>query len=99
MEIFDTHVHYSLDTTLEDAVRLFRREFDMLGIKNTVAHNGFAEGLSKEEWFVKNKAFYEKLFSTMERCGVNVLCENSTAANMKDKYFINTGKDMREFIK
>ena len=35
MEIFDTHVHYSLDTTLEDAVRLFRREFDMLGIKNT----------------------------------------------------------------
>ena len=32
----------------------------------------------------------------MERCGVNVLCENSTKSNMKDQYFINTGKDMRE---
>ncbi len=71
---------------------------EMLGIKNTVVHNGMAEGLSKEEWFVKNKAFYEKLFPAMERCGVNVLCENSTKANMRDMYFINSGKDMREFI-
>lgn len=69
-----------------------------LGIQNTVVHNGFAQGLSKEEWFVKNKDFYERLFPTMERCGVNVLCENSTKANMKDRYFINSGKDMREFI-
>ena len=71
----------------------------MLGIKNTVVHNGFAPNLTKEEWFVKNKAFYEKLFPTMERCGVNVLCENSTRANMGNMYFINTGKDMYEFIK
>ena len=55
-------------------------------------------GISKEEWFVQNKIFYEKLFPTMERCGVNVLCENSTRSNMGDRYFINTGKDMREFI-
>ena len=41
---------------------------EILGIKNTVVHNGVAEGLSKEEWFVKNKAFYEKLFEAMERC-------------------------------
>lgn len=88
------HVDFLLKATLRSI-----EICEMLGIKNTVAHNGFAEGLSKEDWFVKNKAFYEKLFPTMERCGVNVLCENSTAANMKDKYFINTGKDMREFIK
>ena len=72
---------------------------EILGIKNTVVHNGCANGLSKEEWFVKNKEFYEKLFPTMERCGVNVLCENSTKSNMGDMYFINTGKDMLEFIK
>ena len=71
---------------------------ELLGIKNTVVHNGCAKGLSKEEWFMQNKAFYERLFPTMERCGVNVLCENSTASNMGDMYFINTGKDMREFI-
>jgi sugar phosphate isomerase/epimerase len=71
---------------------------EMLGIKNTVVHNGFAEGIGKEEWFARNKAFYALLFPTMERCGVNVLCENSTSSNMGKKYFINTGKDMREFI-
>ena len=70
----------------------------MLGIKNTVVHNGFADGISKEEWFVKNKEFYNRLMPTAEACGVNVLCENSTASNMGEKYFINTGKDMREFI-
>lgn len=72
---------------------------EILGIKNTVVHNGYMPGISKEEWFVKNKAFYEKLFPAMERCGVNVLCENSTKANMGDMYFINSGKDMYEFIK
>lgn len=29
---------------------------------------------------------------------MNVLCENSTKANMGDMYFINSGKDMLEFI-
>ena len=71
---------------------------EVLGIKNTVVHNGCAQGLTKDEWFAKNKAFYEKLFSTMERCGVNVLCENSTKANMGDMYFTNSGEDMREFV-
>lgn len=70
----------------------------MLGIKNTVVHNGYAPEISKEEWFIKNKAFYQKLMPTMERCGINVLCENSTKSNMGDMYFINSGKDMREFI-
>ena len=35
----------------------------------------------------------------MERFGVNVLTENSTKSNMGDKYYINTGKDVREFVK
>ena len=70
----------------------------LLGVQNTVVHNGQRKGVDRDEWFVLNKAFYEKLFPTMERCGVNVLCENSTKANMGDRYFINSGKDMREFI-
>ena len=55
---------------------------EVLGIKNTVVHAGWGSGLSKEEWFAKNKAFYERLLPTAEKCGVNILCENSTAANM-----------------
>ena len=70
----------------------------ILGIPNTVVHNGNADGLSKEEWFVANKEFYNRLVPAMERCGVNVLCENSTKSNMGDRYFINSGADMREFI-
>ena len=71
---------------------------ELLGIKNTVVHSGFKKGITKEEWFMVNKAFYEKLLPTAEKFGVNVLCENSTKANMGDVYFINSGKDMREFI-
>ena len=71
----------------------------ILGIKNTVVHNGVAEAVTKEEWFFRNREFYKKLFPAMERCGVNVLCENSTVSNMGDKYFINSGADMYDFIK
>lgn len=71
---------------------------EVLGIKSTVAHPGFGVGLSKKEWFRLNKEFYSKFFPVMERCGVNLLCENSTSANTKDMYYINSGADMREFI-
>ena len=69
-----------------------------LGIQNTVVHPGYAKGIPKEEWFERNKAFFQRLFPTMEKCGVNVLIENSTSANMKDRYFANSGKDMLEFL-
>ncbi len=69
-----------------------------LGIKNTVVHPGFAPNISKEEWFERNKKFFEKILPYAEDKGVNILCENSTKANMREMYFINSGKDMREFI-
>ena len=72
---------------------------EILGIKNTVAHPGFNVGLSKEEWFKLNREFYEKFFPTMERCGVNLLCENSTRLNTPGMYWPYSGAEMREFIK
>ena len=71
---------------------------EVLGIPCTVVHAGVNKALSKEEWFRANKDFYAALFPTMEKCGVKVLCENSTDKNMGGAYYINTGKDMREFI-
>ena len=71
----------------------------MLGIKNTVVHPGCRKGLSKQEWFQMNKEFYRNFFPFMEKFGVNVLCENSTSANMGDMYWANSGKDMFEFVK
>ena len=69
-----------------------------LGIKNTVAHPGMRRGLSKDDWFELNREFYKKLFPIMEATGVNVLIENSTAVNLGEKYFANTGRDMRDFL-
>ena len=88
------HVDFLLDATIR-SIEICA----MLGIPNTVVHSGAAKGMGKEEWFEKNRLFYQKLFPAMEACGVNVLIENSTAANMKDKYFVNSGKDMVEFLR
>ena len=93
------HVDFLLRATLRSI-----EICEVLGISHTVAHAGVDKTLMKEEWFAANKSFYEKLFTTMEKCGVMVLCENSTAKNMGGvygkggAYYINTGKDMREFI-
>lgn len=70
-----------------------------LGIKNIVVHAGPLEGISKEEFFERNAEFFRLLIPEMEKCAVNVLCENSTDANMRGKYFTNSGKDMLEFVK
>lgn len=70
----------------------------MLDIPRTVVHCGLAPGLTKEEWFARNRAFYRTLLPTAERFGVEILCENSTKRNMGECYYINSGRDMREFI-
>lgn len=70
-----------------------------LGISNTVVHPGCADGVSKEEWFERNRAFYQKLFPYMEAYGVNVLIENATDVNTKGKYWASTGKEMVEFLR
>ena len=48
---------------------------------------------------MKNLEFYKKLFPAMEKYGVNVLIENSTAKNMGAQYYANTGEDMLAFLK
>lgn len=71
---------------------------ELLGIKNTVLHNGVVPGMCKGKWFEVNRAFYSRLIPKLEECGVNLLCENSTRVNTNGEYFLNSGKDMREFI-
>lgn len=88
-----SHVDFIVDATIR-SIEICKE----LGIKNTVVHSGYAKGISKEESFERNRTFYQKLFPAMECCGVNVLIENSTKANMGEMYFVNSGKDMREFL-
>ena len=89
------------DTASERLIEATIRSIDVcgaLGIKNTVVHGGFLEGIDKKTYFRKNKEFFEKLFPAMEKNNVNVLCENSTTKNMGDMYFTNSGEDMRGFV-
>ena len=88
------HVEFLVDATIRSI-----EICEVLGIPNTVVHPGYAKDITKEEWFERNRSFYQQLFPTMERCHVNVLIETSTASNMKEKYFANSGKDMLEFLR
>lgn len=71
----------------------------VLGIKNLVVHAGWDRNMTdKSLWFEENRKFFRALFPAMERCGVNVLCENTTKANMPTWYYLCTGAEMREFV-
>ena len=90
------------DEYYDNLVKMTKRSIEVcgvLGIKNTVVHAGTLEGISKDEFFERNREFFRLLIPEMEKHNVNVLCENSTDANMRGKYFTNSGKDMLEFVK
>ena len=71
----------------------------ILGIENLVVHAGWERGVTdKETWFEENRKFFRALIPAMERCGVNVLCENTTKANMPTWYYLFSGADMRAFV-
>lgn len=69
-----------------------------LGIGHTVVHAGWADGIGKDEYFERNRDFYRLLLPTAEKCGVKILTENSTHANMGERYYFYTGADMKEFV-
>ena len=71
---------------------------EVLGIKNTVVHVGWKDGLNRKQFFRMNMLMYYNLLPTAEKCGVNILCENSTKKNMQNFEYLSTGKDMREFV-
>ena len=69
-----------------------------LGIPNNVLHFGWAKGLSKEQSFEQNRDYCRNFLPTAERCGVNILVENSCAVNMGDTYYPNSAADILEFL-
>ena len=69
-----------------------------LGIPNLVVHAESVVGWGKKEFYEDNGKFFRKLFPAMERTGVNVLVENSTNTCWPEKYFVNSGREMLEFL-
>ena len=69
-----------------------------LGIQNLVVHSGYEKGISVEENFARNKEFYEELFPTAEKYGVNILTENFNKMWDPQTYWIDNAEDMRAFL-
>lgn len=70
----------------------------ILGIDNIVVHSGYSKGLTKEETYIRNKAFYERLFPMAEKYGVNILVENFNKMCIDGLYWIDNAADLREII-
>ena len=72
----------------------------VLGIPNMVVHAGWHAGvLERMVWYEENKQFFSELFPLMEENRVNVLCENTTKANMPNWFYLFNGKEMYDFVK
>ena len=69
-----------------------------LGIPMTVVHAGVKRNTPKEETLRLNKEFYDLLLPTMEKTGVCVLAENVGIADNNGRYYLNSGKRLREFV-
>ena len=90
------------ESEVDELIKKTIRSIDVcgvLGIPNIVVHPGLHKGIGKEEFFERNKNFYEKLFPAMERNNVNVLCENQCQKNVGDIYYTNSGAEIKEFVK
>ena len=89
---------------LLDATRRSIEICAMLGIPNTVVHLGWADDLryadkaAEEAYFARNMEFIGQLIPTMEKTGVMVLVENTTHANMGERWYLYTGQEMKDFL-
>ena len=68
------------------------------GIPNLVVHSGYKRGISKEECFERNKAFFMPLLERAERYGINILVENFNKMGDDGLYWIDNAPDLLRMI-
>ena len=68
------------------------------GIKNLVVHSGYRRGLSPEQTFEENKAFFTPLLDRAEKYGVNILVENFNKMSHDDIYWVDNAPDLLSMI-
>ena len=69
-----------------------------LGIPNLVVHSGYESGLSREQTFERNKAFFAPLLACAEQYDVNILVENFNKMHVEGLYWIDNAPDLSAFI-
>ncbi len=70
----------------------------VLDIPNLVIHTGYLRGLSKEETFERNKAFFTPLLQVAEAYGINILVENFNKMCVEGLYWIDNADDLLALI-
>lgn len=68
------------------------------GIPNLVVHSGYAHGLTVEQTFDANKAFFMSLLERAEQYGVNILVENFNKMCVPGLYWIDNATDLLGLI-
>lgn len=68
------------------------------GIPNLVVHSGYAMGLSVEETFERNRAFYRPLLQRAEQYGVHILVENFNKMCIEGMYWVDDAPDLLAMI-
>lgn len=68
------------------------------GIPNLVVHSGYAHGLTAEQTFDANKAFFMPLLERAEQYGVNILVENFNKMSVPGLYWIDNATDLLGLI-
>lgn len=68
------------------------------GIPNLVVHSGYTLGISPEECFAQNRAFFMPLLERAEQYGVNILVENFNKMHTEGVYWIDNAPDLLRMI-
>ncbi|MBO5841584.1 MAG: sugar phosphate isomerase/epimerase [Clostridia bacterium] len=68
------------------------------GIPNLVVHSGYAHGLTVEQTFDANKAFFMPLLERAEQYGVHILVENFNKMCVPGLYWIDNATDLLGLI-
>ena len=67
-------------------------------IPNLVVHSGYIKGLSPEETFERNNAFFMPLLERAEKYNVNILVENFNKMCVDGLYWIDNATDLLRMI-
>lgn len=96
--------HAPMGRPLEDGGKLMNDTLrcvdacDAWGIPNLVVHLGYTPGLSPEQTFERNKAFFMPLLERAERYGVNILVENFNRMCVEGLYWIDNAPDLLRMV-
>lgn len=82
---------------IEDNIRCIN-SCALMNIPHLVVHAGYAQDLTVEENFERNKQFFTPLLKEAEKYGINILVENFNKMYKEGVYWVDNATDLRALI-